>query len=235
MIVYDRQPDTSGGGIVDSKRRLTGLDVACGITCIALLFLFVSMFVGPLGRNGHGPMYKVRCASNLSAIAKGMNMYLLKYGDNNWYSVPADTFRGDEWLVTLYWTGIVQEPLTFHCPTTDHRGLLPRSPPAVWGTAATIPDNAIGYAGRCSGLAGRYAHRNTTSDFTESGINSASILACDKPGNHGDGISVVFFDCRVEFWAGLGDQVGRADAAAKTESPPDLDVGQLRHMDPGEP
>jgi prepilin-type processing-associated H-X9-DG protein len=143
-----------------------------------------------------------RCASNLSQIGKGMAMYLNIHGRNSTYSIPAQAFRGDAWLASLYWSGIIMEPRVFVCPATDDD--YTKIPPtqAAAGdlnSADAIPADAMSYAGRCKGTT--FTHRNT-SDFTESNLTSASALACDDSeggANHQDGINVVYFDAHVDF------------------------------------
>jgi prepilin-type processing-associated H-X9-DG protein len=171
-----------------------------------LMSLFCLVIVGgftlpPLSRSHNLPGV-VRCRANLRQIGTGMAMYLNTHGRNSFYSVPANAFRGDAWLASLYWSGLIQERRVFVCPSTDDD--YTKIPPtqAVAGdltSADAIPPDAISYAGRCKGT--RFAHRNTDR-FTCSGISSASMLACDDnegTQNHEGGINVVYFDLHVEF------------------------------------
>ena len=184
-------------------RGLSVIEILIVVICVLLAFLFLPRLLLDGGR-GHPPAYKVRCQSNLSQIAKAMNMYLLKYGDNSMYAIPAESFRGDCWLATLYWTGIIREPRVFVCPATYDSGRIPGRPPRDLASGRTIAADAVSYAGLCCGLKGKHAHRNTDS-FTESAISSACVLACDDnegTRNHSDGMNVVYFDSHVEFVPG---------------------------------
>jgi prepilin-type processing-associated H-X9-DG protein len=175
------------------------VDVFAVLLCLALGVLF--FFPHGHGR-ARGEARKVRCSASLSQIGKAMAMYLNTLGRNSFYVVPAKAFRGDAWLVSLYWSGIIMERRVFICPGTDDDYARIPATQALAGDltrAEAIPSGAISYAGRCRGT--RFAHRNTT-DFTESALASASMLACDDnegQDNHKDGINVVYFDAHVDF------------------------------------
>ena len=183
-------------------KRSKGFTIIELLVVIAIIAILAGMLLPALGR-ARDEARKVRSASNLSQIGKGMNMYLLKYGDNSYYAIPSTTFRGDEWLIAIYWTEICQEPRVFLNPATDDGGILPEDSSGVtFGSADTIPDSACSYAGLCKSVK---AGRDTTY-FTESTITSSSALASDDnegSTNHGDGMNVVYFDAHVEFKANV--------------------------------
>ena len=170
-----------------------------GIAVLLLIGVADAILRQPIRGGGHR---RGRCRNNLRQIGMGMAMYLNTLGKNSMYAVPAEAFRGDAWLVSLYWSGIIAEPRVFCCPSTDDD--YTKIPPtqAAAGDlsrADAIPSGAISYAGRCRGTS--LSHRNTTS-FNESDLTSASMLACDDnegSQNHKDGINVVFFDAHVDF------------------------------------
>jgi len=186
---------------VQKNNGLTIVELVVLIVCIAaVMVLLVPVRLGPARDEAR----KVKCASNLRGLAQAMNLYLNKYGGTSLFAVPTESFRGDSWLATLYWTGIVTEPKLFLCPATDDYGDLPAAPPDDLSAADAVPADAISYAGLCKGLAGKHAHRNTRS-FDESAISQASAMACDDNEgwqNHDDGMSVVYFDSHVEFKPG---------------------------------
>ncbi len=180
---------------------LTIVELVVLIVCIAAVMIL--LLPVRLGRD-RAASRRVKCAWNLNGVAQAMNLYLNKYGGTSLFAVPAESFRGDSWLATLYWTGIVTEPKLFLCPATDDGGVLPAAPPDDLSAADAVPADAVSYAGLCKGLAGEYAHRNTRS-FDESAISQASVLACDDnegSQNHADGMNVVYFDSHVEFKPG---------------------------------
>jgi prepilin-type N-terminal cleavage/methylation domain-containing protein/prepilin-type processing-associated H-X9-DG protein len=186
-------------------KRNKGFTIIELLVVIAIIAILAGMLLPALGR-ARDEARKVRSASNLSQLGKGMNMYLLKYGDNSYYALPASTFRGDEWLIAIYWTQIVQEPKVFLNPATDDGAALPADTTGItFGSTDSIADDACSYAGLCKAIYGAGDARNTAY-FTESTINSASALACDDnegSTNHGDGMNVVYFDAHVEFKANV--------------------------------
>ena len=185
-------------------KRNKGFTIIELLVVIAIIAILAGMLLPALGR-ARDEARKVRSASNLSQLGKGMNMYLLKYGDNSYYALPASTFRGDEWLIAIYWTGIVQEPKVFLNPATDDGAALPADTTGItFGSADSIDDDACSYAGLCKNIYPGDA-RDTTF-FTEATIGSSSALASDDNEgsmNHGDGMNVVFFDAHVEFKANV--------------------------------
>jgi prepilin-type processing-associated H-X9-DG protein len=183
-------------------RGLRMVDVFGALFCLVVAGgVLIYCFLPRLGR-ARDESRKVRCASNLSMIGKGMSMYLNTLGGDVFYSVPAHAFRGDAWLASLYWSGIVVERRVFVCPSTDDdHSMIPPTQAAAGdlNSADAIPSGTISYAGRCRGTS--FAHRNTAF-FSEAGLMSDLILACDgneRPPNHSDGINAVFFDTHVEF------------------------------------
>ena len=185
-------------------KRSQGFTIIELLVVIAIIAILAGMLLPALGR-ARDEARKVRSASNLSQIGKAMNMYLLKYGDNSYYALPASTFRGDEWLMSIYWTGICQEPKVFLNPATDDGAALPGDTTGVtFGSADSIDDDACSYAGLRKDNA--ITDGTATAYFTESTITSASALACDDNEgsvNHGDGMNVVYFDAHVEFKANV--------------------------------
>jgi len=171
---------------------------------------------------------RVRCANNLRQLSKAMCMYFLRYGDNCMYPIPAHSFRGDAWLATLYWAGLIDEPSVFRCPGTHDDGRLPRRPPRNLAAADAVEWDAVSYAGLCKGLT-RNRHRNTYAFVDACIAASVSAMACDDnegSRNHPHGLVLVYFDSHVEFKAPGGaetyDRVGTRGA------------GALEYLDSGE-
>jgi len=183
-----------------TKRK--GFTIIELLVVIAIIAILAGMLLPALGR-ARDEARKVKCASNLKGIAQAMNLYLNKYGGTSMFAIPAESFRGDCWLVSLYWCGIITEPKLFLCPATDDGGIIsPDEPTGANWDKDDVDDTACSYAGLCknSGKAGR-----DTMAFTESSISQSSMLASDDDDvieNHSDGMSVVFFDSHVEFKTG---------------------------------
>ena len=211
-----------------SNAGLSVTEILLIIVCICFLVLLLGPALRP---HREDSACGTSCKSNLKQLGIAMNMYLIKFGDDSYFAEPADAFRGDEFVVTLFWTNIVMEPKLFRCPATSDTGPVDASGdpvlvPLTWNRAGSLADEQCSYAGRCKGLTGMYAHRNTPHSFTEAIMGGASAMACDKARNHSDGVNVVYSDSHVEFIPDAGPDVG---ALHTTSGEPGL-----RYMDDGE-
>lgn len=196
------------------------------LVVIAIIAILAGMLLPALGR-ARDEARKVRCASNLAQIGKAANMYQLAFGGGSSYPEPGAVFRGTEFLGSLYWTNLIKEPKVFSCPATSYTGVMPAS-----FAGDGVGFEQVSYAGRCRGIAGGFAYRNTLHDLTENAMTGASALASDRlatagsDSNHRDGVNVVFFDSHVEFFPDAQTYVG-----ANTPPSP---FEQLQYMDSGE-
>ena len=196
------------------------------IAALVLALLFACIFVLPDLMRPRKKGGTVRCASNLHRIAEAMNLYRDRFGGTSMSAVPADTFRGDCWLASLYWTGLITEPGVFLCPGSEDDGAIAKRRPADLGADA-VPADAVSYASLCRGLTGARSHRNTRW-FTTSAISPASALACDDNEggpHHTGGLNVVYFDSHREFRE--GEPAETYDLVGAKGSP-------YQHLDSGE-
>jgi hypothetical protein len=176
------------------------VNVFAVLCCLAVAAVAVWFSLPTLGR-ARDDWRKTRCAANLHQIGQAMVMYLNTLGQNSSYSVPAEAFRGDAWLASLYWSGLIREPKVFFCPGTDDDGTIPATQAAAGdlNRGDAIPSDAISYAGRCHGTP--LIHRNTPS-FSKADFSGSSVMACDDSEgskNHRDGFFVVAFEGYVDF------------------------------------
>lgn len=200
------------------------------LVVIAIISILAGLLL-PAINNARRSGQTAHCKNNLRQIALGMAVYLSEKGDDASYPEPADTFRGDEWLCTLYWEGIIQEPEVLRCAGTADSTKVgtglgqinPDSSTVVWGNEDTIGADVISYAARCKGDPAGAVATSTDHSFTSSKLGPTSVMACDKGDNHGHGINVVYFDCHVKFFSGKGDLVGTGTG----------DYAQLGFMDHG--
>jgi prepilin-type N-terminal cleavage/methylation domain-containing protein len=180
-------------------RKHKGFTIIELLVVIAIIAILAGMLLPALGR-ARDEARKVRCAANLSQIGKSMAMYMGTYGKNSYYAMPykpSDGFKGSTFLGELYWSGLISEPRIFWCPASGDSTDIPdernNSGHEVSGKGTWCSYVAPG-ASETTGLTEK-------SDFTESRMVSASVLAVDRDDNHADGFNVVRFDASVEFIA----------------------------------
>jgi len=209
---------------------LTVIEVILIIVCICALGLLLIPIRSQLQSDR-----QQRCHSQLKCFGTAMNIYLTKLGGDSTFAEPAAAFRGDEFVVSHFWLDVVSEPKLFVCPATDDRGPVDEAGnavpiPTVWGQADNLADEQCSYAGRCKGLTGKYAYRNTTYAFTESKMGSSRPMVCDKAGNHSGGVNVVYADSHAVFIPDAGDKVGTDNSGLDDTDP----AKELQYMDSGE-
>jgi len=210
-------------------RRSKGFTIIELLVVIAIIAILAGMLLPALGK-ARAEANKTKCKNNLGQLSKAVNMYVLRYGDNSMYPIPADKFRGDVWLCSLYWSGLIDEVKVLRCPGTSDAEELPKDAATAGALDSkdAVKGNAISYAGLCRGLSSN-THRNTSSFGVGSISASVSAMACDDdddPINHSDGICLVYFDSHIEFKGGKEDEtydkVGGSGA------------GALEYLDSGE-
>ncbi|MFO7898339.1 MAG: type II secretion system protein [Planctomycetota bacterium] len=211
-------------------RRSRGFTLIELLVVIAIIAILAGMLLPALGK-ARKEATKTNCKNNLRSMAQGMQTYSLQRGGSGaMYAIPSHDFRGDCWLATLYWTGIVETKKAFQCPgTADDPTLIPDDMPATLNAAALEPQ-AVSYAGVSNSSS--FGGLKTTVLSTEAIADSLSAMACDDNeggDNHDDGICIVYFDNHVDFIS-LDE-----DANIEYEDIGTTGAGQpeLRYMDSG--
>ena len=196
-------------------KRTAGFTIIELLVVIAIISILAGLLL-PAIRNAQRAAQVAHCGNNLRQIATAMAVYLHEQGGDASYPEPAEAFRGDEWLCTLYWSGVLPMTEVFRCASTSHSTRVGTRPgeinpdvsTVVWGSEDTIGAEVISYAGRCRGDPTGAVAKSTDHSFTESRFSPASVMACDKGSNHPHGINVVYFDGHVKFLAGKSGLVG---------------------------
>ena len=187
------------------SRKKKGFTIIELLVVIAIIGVLAGMLLPALG-GARKEAQLAKCKSNLRGIGQAMALYMSRFGQYVSYPVPDENgFRGDAWLASLYWSGLLQNPELFHCPSTGDNGTLSASWPVNMNAVDAVAPDAVSYAGLCLNPAGANS-AESMNGFTERHMKAASPMACDErdytPGaaqNHDSGFSVVFFDTHVEF------------------------------------
>ncbi|MFW6163400.1 MAG: prepilin-type N-terminal cleavage/methylation domain-containing protein, partial [Planctomycetota bacterium] len=102
------------------RRGLTLVEALVTFAVIALALLIAL----PILIQRRRKIRQMRCANNLTSLAKGMATYLNPH-NGRFYPCPLgrghrpDDYNGAEWLASLYWTGVIPDPGVFLCPSTS--------------------------------------------------------------------------------------------------------------------
>jgi len=212
-----------------------------GLTAIEVLFVIVIVlivaviYVGMRPRGHPGHSHRLACQSNLHELAKAMHVYMARHGGNSMFPVPAESFRGTDWLAILYWKGLIRDPAVLLCPANKSKAEMPMRADLqsyVWDGSDSAP--YCEYAARGKGsavIAHGVAETLVFTDVVLANTPMAADLfdpADEHLRNHVNGINVVFFDSHVE-WLDETDLSGVIGAGGTSST-----VCGLEFLDDGE-
>lgn len=146
--------------------------------------------------------YNMKCKSNLRHLGTAMVQYIDQFGKGRYYTWPGPqkaSFNGAQWIASLYWVGLLNEPDIYLCSKSgDENDMGCR----LGRKFTALSPTDVSYAGR-NGIMGAIVDKMPTSTV---------MMSDDDEGveNHDDGVNVLFFDCHVEFTSQVrSSDVGR--------------------------
>jgi len=171
------------------QRAFTLRDLIALMVIISLLF-GVSFVWYEL--HGKYQMRISKCKSNLRQLGIGMIQYIDQYGKGRYYSWPGPqeaSFSGSQWIASLYWTSLYNQPDLFICPGSADGNQAG----ANLGRRFTrLGAGDVSYAGR-NGMMGTILDK----------MPSNTVMMSDDsegPNHHPrDGLNILYFDAHTEW------------------------------------
>ncbi len=218
-------------------KRHKGFTIIELMVAIAIIAILAGILL-PFLATAREAAKKSKCVNNLKQIGQAVAMYMGKYGDGRIFLAPADQFRGDTWLCSLYWQEILSDKRVLTCPSTgDSSENIQEPDKSGWGypitaaqfsQAGTVATTSVSYCGRTN-MAGISATETPMDQFNDKAFRNSPV-ACDKATNHGGLINVAFSDTHVEPLSDASDYVGDG---SKSGTGGDI-LQLLQYMDSGE-
>jgi len=159
------------------------------VVAVVLAFTLLTIFSSHV-RKERESCRKMKCVGNLRSLGTGMIQYIDQYGKGRYYTWPGPreaSFNGAQWIASMYWTSMINEPDIYLCPGSgddnDAGGRLGRR-----FTALGPAD--VSYAGR-NGMMGAIEERMPSNTV---------MMSDDTEGdaNHEDGVCLMYFDAHIE-------------------------------------
>jgi prepilin-type processing-associated H-X9-DG protein len=182
--------------------------------------LFLVLVVSVLAGMGGLPVLftrrKMTCSSGPRQLGTGMIQYIDQYGKGRYYTwpnTPMTSFNGAQWIASMYWTSLLNEPGLYLCPSSvddnDDGGELGRR-------FTALRDIDVSFVGR-DGRMGVIVDK----------MPSNTLMMCDDaedPPSHDEGVNLLYFDAHVE-WSKSISSAAAGEAGKSTigrDSPVDM-------------
>jgi len=162
------------------------------VFAVVVAVILLSVILSTAGDHQREEARRMKCKGNLRQLGTGMIQYIDQFGKGRYYTWPGPqkpSFNGTQWVASMYWVSLLNEPDLYICPSTkeddnEAGGRLSRK-----FTALRPMD--ISYAGR-NGILGAMEDRMPSSTL---------MMSDDTEGiaNHDDGVNLLYFDAHVEW------------------------------------
>jgi len=171
-----------------SRRAFTLVELIFVVVVACILGTII--FASSLG-HAREEARKMSCKGNLRNLGTGMIQYIDQFGKGRYYSWPGPqkaTFNGAQWIASMYWVSLLNEPDLYICPSSrddnENGGRLGRR-------FTALRPNDLSYAGR-DGVLGAIEDKMPSNTM---------MMSDDTDGdpNHRDGVNLLYFDAHVEW------------------------------------